>query len=81
MDTLLHMVKEYQPKQVVLAPFMIVAGDHATNDMAGDDPNSWRSQFEAAGFPVKCVLKGLGEYPDIRKLFLLHVEEAIHSSK
>lgn len=81
MDTLLHMVKEYQPKQVVLAPFMIVAGDHATNDMAGDDPNSWRSQFEAAGFPVKCVLKGLGEYPDIRKLFLQHVEEAIHSSK
>lgn len=81
MDTLLHMVKEYQPKQVLLAPFMIVAGDHATNDMAGDDPNSWRSQFEAAGFPVKCVLKGLGEYPDIRKLFLRHVEEAIHSSK
>lgn len=81
MDSLLHMVKEYQPKQVVLAPFMIVAGDHATNDMAGDDPQSWRSQFEAAGFPVKCVLKGLGEYPDIRKLFLQHVGDAIHFVK
>ncbi|HIU76270.1 MAG TPA: sirohydrochlorin cobaltochelatase [Candidatus Pelethocola excrementipullorum] len=79
MDTLLHMVKEYNPKRVILAPFMIVAGDHATNDMAGDDPESWRSQFEAAGFPVTCVLKGLGEYKDIRNLFLSHVEEAIHS--
>lgn len=81
MDSLLHMVKEYSPRRVVLAPFMIVAGDHATNDMAGDDPDSWRSQFEAAGFPVKCVLKGLGEYPDIRKLFLSHIEEAITSGQ
>lgn len=81
MDSLLHMVREYNPSRVVLAPFMIVAGDHATNDMAGDDPESWRCQFEAAGFEVKCVLKGLGEYPDIRKLFLSHVEEAIRSGR
>lgn len=77
MDSLLHMVKEYAPRRVVLAPFMIVAGDHATNDMAGDDPDSWRCQFEAAGFEVRCVLKGLGEYADIRKLFLKHVADAM----
>ena len=38
---------------------MIVAGDHASNDMAGDDPDSWRCQFEKEGFPVECCLKGL----------------------
>ena len=77
MQSLLHMVGNYQPKRVILAPFMIVAGDHAKNDMAGDDPESWRCQFEAAGFPVSCVLKGLGEYPSIRKLFVEHVQAAI----
>lgn len=79
MDSLLHMIKEYNPRRVILAPFMIVAGDHATNDMASDDPDSWRSQLEAAGFPVTCILKGLGEYKDVRNLFLSHVKEAIHS--
>lgn len=77
MDSILRMVKEYAPKRVVLAPFMIVAGDHATNDMAGDDPDSWRCQFEQAGFSTTCVLKGLGEYPDIRKLFIQHVKDAM----
>ena len=77
MESLLHMIREYQPRRVVLAPFMIVAGDHAQNDMAGDDPESWRCQIEAAGFPVSCVLKGLGEYESVRKLFLQHVEAAI----
>lgn len=56
---------------------MIVAGDHATNDMAGEDPDSWKCQFEKAGFPVDCVLKGLGEYPQIHQLFIRHIQEAI----
>lgn len=77
METLLKMVKEKEFKKVVLAPFMIVAGDHATNDMAGDDPDSWRCQFEEHGFEVRCCLKGLGEYRVVRKLFVRHVEEAI----
>ncbi|HIS81775.1 MAG TPA: sirohydrochlorin cobaltochelatase [Candidatus Scatomonas merdavium] len=81
MESLLHMIKEFQPRRVVLAPFMIVAGDHAQNDMAGDDPESWRCQLEAAGFPVTCVLKGLGEYKSVRKLFLQHVDAAIKSEK
>lgn len=77
METLLRMVQEYQPRKVVLAPFMIVAGDHARNDMASDDPDSWRRQFEDAGFAVNTVLKGLGEYPGIRKLFIQHVKDAL----
>lgn len=77
MDSLLHMVKEYGPKRVVLTPFMIVAGDHANNDMAGDNPESWRCQFEVAGYPVTCVLKGLGEYFKVRKLLVEHVAAAI----
>ena len=77
METLLKVVREQNPSKVVLAPFMIVAGDHAHNDMASDDPDSWRCQFEAAGFPVECVLKGLGEYPEVQEIFIRHVREAM----
>ena len=74
MESLLKMVHAYQPKKVVLAPFMIVAGDHAKNDMASDEPDSWYSQFKAEGYDVEPVLKGLGEYPGIRKLFIEHLK-------
>ena len=77
METLLKVVREQNPSKVVLAPFMIVAGDHAHNDMASDDPDSWRCQFEAAGFPVECVLKGLGEYTKVQEIFIRHVREAM----
>ncbi len=77
MESLLRQVRELNPRKVILAPFMIVAGDHARNDMSGEDPDSWRSQFEQAGFPVECVLKGLGEYPDVQQLFISHVAEAV----
>lgn len=74
MESLLKMVHAYQPKKVVLAPFMIVAGDHAKNDMASDEPDSWYSQFKAEGYEVEPVLKGLGEYSGIRKLFIEHLK-------
>ncbi len=73
MESLKKMVKAYQPEEVVLAPFMIVSGDHAKNDMAGDDPESWYSQFKDEGYEVKAVLKGLGEYKGIRRLFIDHI--------
>lgn len=73
MESLKKMLKAYHPKEVVLAPFMIVAGDHAKNDMAGDDPESWYSQFKDEGYEVKAVLKGLGEYEGIRRLFIDHI--------
>lgn len=63
-------------KKVMLYPFMIVAGDHAKNDMAGDEPDSWRSMLEAKGYQVKCNLVGLGEIDGIRKIFTAHAVAA-----
>lgn len=77
METILKLVKEYAPEKVILTPFMIVAGDHAKNDMASEDENSWKCQFEREGFFVECVLKGLGEYAGIRKILIRHLMEAI----
>lgn len=76
MESLLRQVITFQPKKVHLAPFMIVAGDHARNDMAGDDPDSWLCQFVQAGLSVECHLKGLGEYEGIRQIFLRHIAES-----
>lgn len=77
METILKLVREYGPAKVILAPFMIVAGDHARNDMASDDEKSWRCQFGAAGFKVECVMRGLGEYEGIREILMEHVKEAL----
>ena len=63
-------------KKVVLHPLMVVAGDHAKNDLAGDEPESWRSRLLARGYQVDCEQKGLGEYPQIRALFVRHALEA-----
>lgn len=76
MESLLRFVRKQNPSCIHLAPFMIVAGDHARNDLAGDDADSWKSQFEQAGYPVLCHLKGLGEYEGIRQIFLRHIREA-----
>lgn len=78
-DTLLRIAAQRKPAAVILAPFMIVAGDHALNDLSGDNAESWRSRFEAAGFPVRCVLKGLGQYPAVRQMFVDHVARAAQS--
>lgn len=63
--------------KVVLMPLMIVAGDHASNDMAGDEEDSWKSVFTAAGYEVETVLKGLGQYPGIQAIFVRHASEAL----
>ena len=76
LEALIRAVKETGAKKVYLAPFMVVAGDHANNDMAGDDENSWQVRFSEAGFEVECIIKGLGEYPQVRKMFVEHVKQA-----
>ena len=76
---LVREVSDFQPSKIYVTPFMIVAGDHAHNDMAGDSPDSWVCQFKEAGFEVCPVLKGLGEYPGIRAMFVEHAREAIVS--
>lgn len=76
--TMLKMVKAFSPKKITLAPFMIVAGDHATNDMAGEDDDAWQNLLKKEGFGVECQLKGLGEYPKIRKIFVNHALNAVN---
>lgn len=77
LETLMKLVRAHGAKRVTLAPFMVVAGDHAMNDMSSEDGDSWRSRFEAAGFEVNCVLKGLGEYEGVRRQYVRHVKDAI----
>lgn len=78
-EEVLAQVQEGSYKKVVLQPLMIVAGDHANNDMAGDEEESWKSVFEAAGYEVACVLKGLGELESIQQLFVEHAQAAMDS--
>ena len=77
LNTLLVQVRTYKARHVTLAPFMVVAGDHALNDMSGEDSDSWKNRFEAEGFEVSCVLKGLGEYKNIRRLYIKHIRDAL----
>ena len=71
------MVELYHPKKVILLPLMVVAGDHASNDMAGDEEDSWKNIFEQAGYEVECILKGLGEFQAIRDIYLEHISQAM----
>ena len=70
----------FKPKKVVLLPLMIVAGDHANNDMAGDEADSWKTQLKKEGYDVECVIKGLGEYSSVQDLFVEHCKEAMNQS-
>ena len=63
-------------RNVTLAPLMIVAGDHAVNDLAGDAPDSWQKQLEAVGYTTEVILAGLGEYEEIQDMFAEHAEHA-----
>jgi sirohydrochlorin cobaltochelatase len=76
-EDVLEMVQAGNYKKVVLRPLMIVAGDHANNDMAGDEEDSWKSIFEAAGYEVECVVEGLGQLEAIQELILAHAADAI----
>ena len=78
-EDVIAQVKEGSYKKVVLEPLMIVAGDHANNDMAGDDDDSWKSQFKAAGYEVTCLVRGLGELEPIQQLFVQHAQAAVDS--
>jgi len=79
LDDVLAAVSAGNYKNVVLHPLMIVAGDHANNDMAGDEEGSWKTVFEAAGYEVTCLLHGLGEMEAIQQLFVEHAQAAIDS--
>lgn len=76
LEDVMEMVKNSGAKKVVLLPLMVVAGDHASNDMAGDEEGSWKTEFEKAGYQVECVLKGLGEYDGVQQMFVEHAKNA-----
>ena len=79
LEAVLGRVRMGRYRRVVLRPLMIVAGDHAANDMAGGE-GSWKQAFTQAGYEVLCQLQGLGELEEIRRLFVSHAQEAIEAS-
>ncbi len=79
LDDVLAAVQAGEYKRVVLRPLMVVAGDHANNDMAGDEDGSWKTAFEGAGYEVVTVLEGLGQIPAIQDLYVAHAQAAVDS--
>ena len=76
-EAVIEAVKAAGYTNVVLRPLMVVAGDHANNDMAGSEDDSWKTMFEAAGFTVDCQIAGLGEIADMQALYVAHTKAAI----
>ena len=76
-EAVIAAVKEAGYTKVVLRPLMVVAGDHANNDMAGADEDSWKTMFEAAGLTVNCQISGLGRIADVQALYVAHTKAAI----
>ena len=77
-ESVIEAVKAAGYTKIVLRPLMVVAGDHANNDMAGDDDDSWKSMMEAAGFEsVDCQIEGLGRIPAIEQLYVAHTTAAM----
>lgn len=77
LNQVIRRLKEDNIKTVNLMPFMLVAGDHAINDMAGDEEDSWKTVLEEEGFNIKIHLKGLGENPYIQDKFMKHANDCI----
>lgn len=63
--------------KVILEPLMVVAGDHANNDMAGDEEDSWKTALETEGYEVECLIHGLGENEAIQQIYVDHVKAAV----
>ena len=78
-ESVIEAIKDAGYKKVILRPLMVVAGDHANNDMAGDDEDSWKSMFEASGYfdSIDCQIEGLGRIPAVEDLYVKHTQDAI----
>ena len=78
-EYILEAVREAGYKNVVLRPLMVVAGDHANNDMAGDEEDSWKSLFAASGAfdRIDCQIEGLGRIEEVQDLYVQHTAEAL----
>ena len=78
-DSTLGLMEGCVRRDVAMFPLMIVAGDHANNDLAGDEEDSLRSVMSAAGYSPRCIVRGMGEYPEFRDLFRVHAADAMES--
>ena len=78
-EAVIEKLKNAGYKKVILRPLMVVAGDHANNDMAGDDDDSWKSQFEASGAfdSIETQIEGLGRIPAVQQIYVEHTKAAI----
>ena len=80
LDDVIEAVGKGSYRRVVLRPLMLVAGNHAVNDMADpDDPESWYSRFTAAGYETVCIIEGLGQIAAVRDIYADHALGAIDS--
>ena len=79
-ENVIEAVKAAGYTKVVLRPLMVVAGDHANNDMAGSDDDSWKTMFEAAGLDVTCQISGLGRIEAVEQLYVAHTQAAMDSA-
>ncbi len=76
-EDIIKIMEDHSYDTVTLIPFMIVAGDHAKNDMIGDDEDSWKSLLEKEGYEVNYILKGLGEIKEIQNMFIQRIKDNI----
>lgn len=76
-DSSLNILKKHSYKNITLIPFMVTAGDHAHNDMAGNKEDSWKNRLINLGYNVTVITQGLGEIKEIQNLYLSHLENII----
>jgi len=76
LDDVRRQLRQRGVRRITLAPFMVVAGEHVKNDMAGEDDASWKNIFTADGYQVDVILRGLGEIPAFQRIFVQHAQEA-----
>jgi sirohydrochlorin cobaltochelatase len=69
-DTMMRHVETFGAHRTTLLPLMVVCGDHAQNDMAGEEPGSWKSMIGSMDYNVECIMRGLGEYEEVRSMYV-----------
>ena len=79
-ETSLNILKNYNFKNITLIPFMVTAGDHAHNDMAGNEKSSWKNRLINLGYNIKIITQGIGEIKEIQNLYVSHLKNAINNN-
>jgi len=78
-EDIMEMLAERYIKHVTMMPYMLVAGDHAMKDMAGDGADTWKTLLEQAGYTTEAYLKGLGENPAYQEIYIQHIRDALRT--